>query len=189
MGKTKEPMLAGVSDKLAAQVIFAISGIIVAFLFWLIYFAPTAGTGNGWASMLPLTNAILNGTSATFVILGLVFIKRGAKAPHIACMVSATIASALFLIGYLAYHAVSGDTKFAGVGIVRPIYFIILISHILLSVVVVPLILGTLFFSATQRFGTHKQWARWTYPIWIYVSVTGVLVYLFLRVWFPGEAL
>lgn len=180
-------LLAGVSDKLATQVIIAVSAVIVAFLFWLIYFAPTIEGQAGWAGQLPLVNAILNGTSATLVCFGLYFIKKGAKAPHIACMISATAASGLFLVGYLIYHAISGDTKFTAQGIVRPIYFAILISHILLSIAVVPMIFGTLFFSATRRFSTHKAWARWTYPVWIYVSVTGVIVYLFLRVWFPPE--
>lgn len=182
------PLMAGVSDSAATQVIIGLSTAIVAFLFWLIYFAPTVEGAAGWAEQLPLVNAILNGTSATLVILGLYFIKRGSKVPHITCMIGATAASSFFLIGYLIYHALFGDTRFTATGIVRPVYFFILISHIILSVAVVPLILGTLFFSATRRFHRHKQWARWTYPVWIYVSVTGVLVYLFLRVWFPGEA-
>jgi putative membrane protein len=96
-------------------------------------------------------------------------------------MIPAVVCSALFLVSYVIYHSYQGDTKFLGTGWIRPTYFFILISHIILSVVVVPMILSTLFFSATRRFQAHRKIARWTYPIWLYVSITGVTVYLFLR--------
>lgn len=96
-------------------------------------------------------------------------------------MASATLSSALFLVCYIIYHSYQGDTKFLAEGLIRPVYFFILISHILLSMVAVPLVLLTLWFAITQRFTSHKKIARWTFPIWLYVSVTGILVYFVLH--------
>jgi len=96
-------------------------------------------------------------------------------------MILATFSSALFLISYLLYHYYHGDTKFPGQGIIRPVYFFILITHIITSILVVPLIFTTLFFAASKRFEKHRRIARWTYPIWLYVSITGILVYLLLK--------
>jgi len=92
----------------------------------------------------------------------------------------------MFLIGYLTHHSVSGDTRFSGEGFIRPVYFFILITHIVMAAVALPLILNTLSFAALRRWSAHRRFARWTYPIWIYVSVTGVLVWLFLRVLYPS---
>jgi putative membrane protein len=96
-------------------------------------------------------------------------------------MIAATVSSAFFLFGYIAYHYFHGDTKFPGQGWVRAAYFALLISHIVMAAVALPLILTTLWFSLTKQFRFHKPVARWTFPIWLYVSVTGVLVYLVLK--------
>jgi putative membrane protein len=96
-------------------------------------------------------------------------------------MILATVSSALFLVGYLLYHYYHGDTKFPGEGVIRPIYFFILITHIITSIVVVPLVFLTLFFAITKRFAKHRKIAAWTYPVWLYVSVTGILVYYLLK--------
>lgn len=173
-------MSTAISNKQAVSAILALSAVIVAFLFWLIYFAPT-GAGGLNVSFLPAVNAALNATSATLVALGIRAIKRGRRDAHMRFMISATIASGLFLVCYIVYHTVAGDTKFQGQGLVRPVYFFILISHIVLSIAVVPMILSTLFFAIMKRFEAHRRIARFTYPVWLYVSVTGVLVFLFLR--------
>ena len=129
---------------------------------------------------LPTLNAILNATSAVCVVSGFLFIRRGRINAHRACMIAALIASALFLVSYLYYHAQVGSVPFQGQGWIRPVYFTILISHTVLAVVIVPLVLVTLTRALRGRFDRHKQIARWTFPLWLYVSITGVIVYLLL---------
>jgi uncharacterized membrane protein YozB (DUF420 family) len=137
---------------------------------------------------LPAVNAILNVLSTVFLTLGYIFIKRGQKDAHRNCMVAAFVTSTVFLACYLTYHfTVTAVTKFQGQGIVRPIYFVILITHIILAVIIVPLILVTLSRALKQRFELHKKVARWTWPLWMYVSVTGVIVYMMLYQWFPAR--
>ena len=134
---------------------------------------------------LPVVNASLNALSTVFLTLGYIFIKQRKQNAHRNCMISAFITSTIFLACYLTYHFVHGSTKFQGQGIVRPIYFFILITHVILAVVIVPLILMTLSRALKQRFDLHKKIARWTWPLWMYVSVTGVIVYMMLYKWFP----
>lgn len=112
--------------------------------------------------------------------VGYVFIRRRAVAMHRACMLSAFGTSTLFLISYIVYHAQVGTTSFPGQGFVRPLYFTLLASHTILAVGVVPLVLTTLYRALRERFDRHRKIARWTLPIWLYVSVTGVVVYLML---------
>lgn len=131
-------------------------------------------------SMLPTLNAILNGTSAVLLITGYLLIRRGRRSAHRLCMLSAFGVSTLFLVSYLVYHYHHGSTKFMGEGWLRPIYFAILGSHTILAAVIVPLVLITLSRALRHHFEHHKTIARWTLPLWLYVSVTGVLVYLML---------
>lgn len=163
-------------------IISFISLIVFAFLVWWIYFKPAASSeGLVWVSFLPYLNCTLNSLTAVLLVLGVKAIKAGKRELHQAIMISAGIASALFLVSYLTYHHFQGDTKFLGQGIVRYVYFGILISHVLLSMVQVPLILGTFFLAFTKKWEKHKRVARITFPIWLYVSVTGVLVFIFLK--------
>jgi len=137
---------------------------------------------------LPAVNASLNALSTVFLTLGYMFIKQRKQTAHRNCMIAAFITSTVFLACYLTYHFnVAAVTKFQGHGIVRPIYFFILITHIILAVIIVPMVLVTLNRARTQRWEAHKRIARWTWPIWMYVSVTGVLVYLMLYQWFPAR--
>ncbi len=131
-------------------------------------------------SALPAVNAFLNGTSAVLLTVGFVFIRRKNVPAHRACMLSAFGVSAIFLVSYLVYHAQAGSVPFQGRGWVRPVYFALLLSHIVLAAVIVPLALTTIHRAWTGRFDHHRRIARWTLPIWLYVSVTGVLVYLML---------
>ncbi len=131
-------------------------------------------------SRLPAINAGLNTTSALLLILGYLFIRQRALKAHSLCMVTACITSTLFLISYLTYHYYHGATKFEGVGFIRFIYFSILISHTVLAVVIVPLAVTTLFRGLSGQFQKHVQIARVTLPLWLYVSVTGVVVYWML---------
>jgi putative membrane protein len=139
-------------------------------------------------SDLPAVNASLNALSTVFLTLGYIFIKQRKQNAHRNCMVAALITSTIFLASYLTYHfAVKAVTKFQGQGIVRPIYFLILITHVILAVVIVPLILVTLNRALKQRWELHKKISRWTWPLWMYVSVTGVVVYMMLYQWFPAK--
>ena len=139
-------------------------------------------------SDLPALNATLNFISTIFIAAGWYLIRRGHWRQHIACMITALVTSTLFLVSYVTYHYARGGqaTTFAGQGIVRPIYFTILISHILLAFIILPLVIATLVPVFRRRWGSHTRVGRWTMPIWLYVSVTGVLVYLMLYRWFPS---
>ena len=136
---------------------------------------------------LPAVNASLNLVSAVFISIGWYLIRRGAWRRHMACMITAVVSSTFFLVGYIVYHAHVGEksTHFAAEGIIAWIYFPMLISHILLAFVTLPLVIVTLVQVFRRRWDRHRRIARWTIPIWLYVSVTGVLVYLMLYKWFP----
>ncbi|MCK6619199.1 MAG: DUF420 domain-containing protein [Calditrichaceae bacterium] len=129
---------------------------------------------------LPALNAFLNSGSFALLLSGFFFIKRGKIAAHKRCMIAAFTVSVLFLISYLVYHYQAGSVRFTGEGWIRPVYFTILISHTLLAMAVPPLAAVTLFRALKERFARHKQIARWTLPVWMYVSVTGVVIYWML---------
>jgi putative membrane protein len=133
-----------------------------------------------WVGWLPALNAVLNAASACFLVRAYGFRHRDTRA-HAENMLRALFASSLFLASYITYHSLHGDSKFPGHGLVRPIYFFILVSHIGLSAVVLPLIFSSFYFALSGRIRQHRRIARITFPIWLYVSVTGVLVFLFLR--------
>jgi putative membrane protein len=135
----------------------------------------------------PALNAGLNGTAAVFLTAGFILVKRKNVTAHRAAMLAAFAVSVAFLACYLAYHLQTGaPTPFGGLGWIRPVYFAMLISHILLAMAIVPLILVTLTLALRGRFDRHRAWARWTFPLWYYVSVTGVLIYFFLYQWWPA---
>ncbi len=159
-----------------------VSLVAITFLLWLIYYRnPTNAISHPIIEILPLANAIFNSLSASCLVMGIIHIKNKKRESHERMMKLAFVSSALFLISYIAYHFFHGDTKFMGEGIVRPIYFFILISHILLSVIALPMVLFTFFMAWKENWSIHKKVAKWTFPIWLYVSVTGVLIFLFLR--------
>jgi len=129
---------------------------------------------------LPVLNAALNSFSAVFLLAGFLFIKWRNQSAHRVCMLSAFVCSMLFLISYLIYHYQVGSVPFRGQGWIRPVYFSILLTHTVLATAVVPLALITLSRALRQRFDAHRRLALWTFPIWLYVSVTGVVVYWML---------
>ena len=139
-------------------------------------------------SDLPPINASLNGLSAIFLAAGFFFIRRKNIPAHRKCMMSAFATSTVFLACYLTYHlSVKAVTKFSGQGWIRPVYFTLLISHVLLAMLILPLAIITLSRALKERFDSHRKIARWTWPIWMYVSVTGVLVYLMLYQFYPAH--
>ncbi len=143
--------------------------------------------------IFPHINATLNALSSVFLLSGFYFIMRRRIAAHRFCMLSASMVSALFLIMYLAHHAVRtyyfglGPTKFTGEGIIRPIYFTILTSHTILAAMIGPFVIVTLRRGLKGRYESHRKLARLVYPIWLYVSITGVVVYLLLYQIYPGR--
>ena len=136
-------------------------------------------------SDLPAVNASLNGLSAVFLTAGYVFIRRKNQAAHQKCMLAAVVTSAVFLACYLTYHAKAGRTVFKDPQWFRPFYLTLLLTHTVLAVTIIPMIIITLSRALKRRFELHKKIARWTWPIWMYVSVTGVIVYLLLYKIFP----
>ncbi len=131
-------------------------------------------------SIIPAINACLNATSAVLLTVGYVCIRAKRTLAHILCMVAACVVSGVFLISYVNYHRQVGVTRFTGEGWIRPVYFTILISHTILAVVIVPLVARTLKLAMARRWAAHTRLARVTLPLWLYVSVTGVLVYWML---------
>ena len=161
--------------------ILLLSTAITLFLIWLIYLKTPSPYQAGWVGMLPALNALFNSLSACCLVGGWVFIRRGQRGIHLRFMLAAVCFSALFFASYVVYHHFHGDTPFPGQGVIRPIYFAVLISHIVLSVVILPLILSTLYYAVRRQFATHRKVARYTLPLWLYVSITGVVVFFMLR--------
>ncbi|MFZ3217313.1 MAG: DUF420 domain-containing protein [Candidatus Acidiferrales bacterium] len=162
--------------------IIAVSAIAVSFLLWLLYLHQAPAQFVGKYVFLPALNSVLNGLAAIALCTGLYFIKTGNRRAHRTSMLTAFAFSSLFLVSYIVNHALHGDTRFpAGHGAIRTVYLSILASHIFLSIVALPLVLITFFFSLSGRFPIHKRIARYTFPIWLYVSVTGVIVFMLLQ--------
>jgi putative membrane protein len=169
------------STRPAIAAILAISAAASLFLFWLIYVHPAADTSNVRFGFLPALNAVFNGLSATALLIGFTFIRRRRIAAHRASMITAFVFSTLFLVGYIAHHALHGDVRYPIHAAYRSIYLPLLASHIILAVVALPMVLVTFFFSLTGRFPQHRRIARVTFPLWLYVSITGVVTYAMLR--------
>jgi putative membrane protein len=164
----------------AIAAILAISAAATVFLFWLIYVHPAAASSTQYA-FLPALNAAFNGLSAVALLIGYTFIRARRIKPHRAAMITAFGFSTLFLVSYILHHALHGDVRYPAHAAFRSIYLPLLASHIVLAVVALPLILVTFFFSLTGRIPQHRKVARWTFPLWLYVSITGVITWVMLR--------
>jgi putative membrane protein len=169
------------SPRAAIAAILAVSLAATLFLLWLIYIHPAADAAGTTLSFLPALNALLNGLSATALLIGFTFIRARRIAEHRASMFTAFAFSTLFLISYILHHALHGDVRYPLDASFRTAYLWLLGSHILLSVIALPMILTTFFFSLSGRIPMHRKIARWTFPIWLYVSITGVITYVMLR--------
>ncbi len=175
---SREADAAAATERLAAWVIGALTVIVIGGVALVIY-GPHGGHAAG-SSWLPAINASLNATATVLLSSGYVFIRRRRIAAHRACMIAAFAASSLFLITYLIHHARVGSVPFHGAAWLRPVYFGLLVPHIVLAALVVPLALTTIHRAWRGRFDRHRRLARVTLPIWLYVSVSGVLVYVLL---------
>ena len=139
--------------------------------------------------LMPPFQAVLNALAFVLLSTGYYFIRSGNRAMHRKCMIVTLVVSSVFLVSYLSYHAMVGYQPFAGRGLIRPLYFTLLGSHIVLAAIIVPLVLATVWFAARGEFQRHPRIARWTLPIWLYVSFSGVVVYLLgFHVYPPGSA-
>jgi putative membrane protein len=167
----------------AGWIIAAVSIIILLVVAGLLLIPRQAAPGRLNVSLLPLFNVSLNIGSGVSLIAGYLFIRKRQVRLHRFCMLSAFGLSTLFLVSYVVYHLIAGSTGFTGQGWIRPVYFSILISHIILAPVVLPLALTTLHRAWQGTFSQHRQIARWTLPLWLYVSVSGVIVYVMLYHW------
>jgi putative membrane protein len=136
---------------------------------------------------LPTLNAMLNATSGILIVVGFIMIRRRNVAAHRACMIGAVATSIIFLISYLIYHYHAGATRFAGTGLSRPFYFFVLTTHTVLAATIVPFVVVTLRRALKGEFARHLKVARWTFPMWVYVSVTGVIVYFMLYHIYPSR--
>ncbi len=169
------------NSRAAIAAILVISAAATLFLFWLIYAHPASDAAGTKLPFLPALNAILNGLSAVALLIGFTFIKARKIAQHRAAMITAFLFSTLFLVSYILHHALHGDVKYPAHAAFRTAYLWLLSSHILLAIVALPLVLVTFFFSLTGRIRQHRAVARWTFPLWLYVSVTGVITFVMLR--------
>ena len=170
-----------VSPRRATGVILIASAAALAMLFVVIFGHGRAQSAPAWVGRLPALNALLNGTSAVLLVFAYLAIRRRDVVSHSRLMLGALASSALFLVSYIVYHSIHGDSRFAGHGAVRPIYFVVLVTHVVLSGVALPLIFSSFFLSLSGRLALHKKVSRYTLPLWLYVSVTGVVVYAMLR--------
>jgi len=164
----------------AIAAILAVSVAATLFLFWLIYVHPAAASSTQYA-FLPALNALFNGLSATALLIGFTLIRARRIQAHRAAMLTAFGFSTLFLVSYILHHALHGDVRYPVHAAGRMVYLPLLTSHILLAIVALPLILVTFFFSLSGRIPQHRKVARWTFPLWLYVSITGVVTYVMLR--------
>lgn len=165
----------------AIAVILLISSSAFIFLIWLIYFKGGSDYSSTLITSLPALNALLNATSAVLLIFGYRAIVRGKYITHMRFNLTAFLTSTLFLISYVIYHNFHGSTPFTAGGFVRPIYFFILVSHIILSAVVVPMILTSFYLIFSGKVKLHRKVSKITLPVWMYVSVTGVLIFAMLK--------
>jgi putative membrane protein len=162
-------------------VIVVVSSLAVSFLLWLLYVHHASTDFAGRWMFLPALNAVLNGMCAIALCVGFYFIKHQNREAHRNSMLLAFAFSSVFLVSYIVNHALHGDTIFPGHSSLRTLYLSILASHVVLSIVALPMVLTTFLFSLTGRFAMHRRIARWTFPIWLYVSITGVVVFVFLK--------
>ena len=189
----------GLSMKLNQKSIVVVISVVVPLLVAFLIFTPQKLALGQWVQSLPTLNAVFNSSTSFFLLLALVMVKRGNIELHRTFMTTGLILGALFLVSYVIYHSSSPSVKFgdingdgtlsaqelAAVGAQRGIYVFVLLSHILLSIVVLPLVLFAFYFAWSNKIDRHKKLVKWTFPIWFYVSITGVIVYLMISPYYP----
>ncbi len=171
-----------VNEKSLAVLVYAISIVVVSLVAFMLFFPQALAFSTGInVSALPAFHAFLNGATAALLVIGFWLIKQRKFQAHKTVMVSAFILSSIFLVSYVIYHSQAPASKFGGEGAVRYVYFFVLITHIVLAAMILPLALFTIMRSWRGEFEKHKKVARWTLPLWLYVALTGVLVYVMMK--------
>lgn len=165
----------------AIGVILLVSTLAFTFLIWLIYFKGGSDYSSSVVTSLPALNALLNASSTVLLLFGYRAVRRKQYMTHMRFNLTAFLTSSLFLISYVIYHNFHGSTPFTAEGLIRPVYFFILVTHIILSALVVPMILGSFYLAFSGKIKWHRKFSKITLPVWLYVSVTGVLIFLILR--------
>ena len=168
------------TDRLVLPVIGLLSVVVVAVVAFLLLGRSPEHAGGWDVAALPTLNATLNGAAAVLLVSGFLFVRRRRIAAHRTCMLTASVVSLAFLVSYVTYHYLAGSRPFTGQGWVRPVYFALLVSHVVLAAAITPLVLTTLWRALSDDLARHRRIARVTLPIWLYVSVTGVVVYWML---------
>jgi len=174
-------LLKNLSLPKAIGVILLISGVAFTFLIWLIYYKGGSDYSSNLITSLPALNALLNSASTVFLLFGYQAIRQRDFTRHMKFNLTAFVTSSLFLISYVIYHNFHGSTPFTGQGLIRPFYFFILISHIILSALVMPMILTSFYLAFSGKLKLHRKVSKVTLPVWLYVSVTGVVIFFMLR--------
>lgn len=181
MVRARTPVVEDLSDRRFYVFNAVVSALALGFIFYVVMVRSAAAPGQVDLRFLPAVNAVLNSVASVLLVSGWVAIRRRAVRVHKRLMVAAFAASVLFLVGYLTYHYVHGDTRYQGEGVLRVVYFAILISHVLLSMTVVPMALGAFYFAWKRQFARHARLTRIALPVWLYVSVTGVVIFFMLH--------
>lgn len=161
--------------------ILILSAGAILFLVWILFFKVRTDVDPDALGFLPAVNALLNGLATTCIVSGFIAIKLGRRRVHMTFMITAVALSVIFLVSYITYHNIHGNTEFLTQGFIRYLYFFVLFSHIGCTVFALPLIMTAVFFAATRRFELHKKVVKYTLPVWLYVSVTGVIIYFLLE--------
>ncbi len=175
-----ETLQSPVRDQQANRIINVLAAVIPLVVAILLGIRQKVNLGD-WTTYLPHLNAVINSTTSVLLLVGLYFIRQKNVVAHKRVMLTAFTLGSVFLVSYVLYHLTNESTPFGGQGWVRPVYYFLLVSHIVLSVVVVWFVLRAVYFALTHQIFKHKQTVRWAYPIWLYVSTTGVIVYLLIR--------
>lgn len=179
MNTVKESNLTSERDRKFLTLI-AVLSVAIPLVVAVLFFMPKSGTADLDVSYLPSFHAILNSLTAITLIIGYIYVKRGNTKAHRSAMLVAFGLSAIFLVSYVTYHFLGQRTIYGGEGLLKYIYYFILLTHIVLAVAIVPLVLLSVYFGITNQLKRHRRISKWTFPIWLYVAVTGVLVYLLI---------
>jgi putative membrane protein len=174
-------LLKDISLSKAIAVILLISAVAFGFLIWLIYYKGGSDYSSNLIMSLPALNALLNSASTVLLLFGYQAIRQRDFSRHMKFNLTAFVTSSLFLISYVIYHNFHGSTSFTGEGLIRPVYFFVLISHIILSALVVPMILTSFYLAFAGKLKLHRKVSKVTFPVWLYVSVTGVVIFFMLN--------
>ena len=174
------------NNKIFRNLFILISILVPIVVAVLLYLPKNSDEMSPWLYNLPLLNAFINTFTAIILVMGYYFVKNSMVKYHKISMISAFILGTLFLVFYIIYHSSAPSTKFGGEGVIRMVYFFFLMTHILLAFIVVPLVLSAIYFAVFDKITSHRRIVKYTFPVWLYVSITGVIVYMMINPYYPN---